>query len=201
LVVCARSSSEADRVVDAWKAATERAAELRQQVIEQQLQEEEQRRLRLERECEEHREARLAEAHARHRSEEEQRQLEERQQPQEQQQCKDAPEQAIQAASRRKATLDTFFKQHGFHGVNEPRRSGCGVWAVTTTYPLHVAAELADASTTGLLLKEGADPMLLNSSGRTAAQVAKRRAKGNSHKEVLDLLHGQATGRSKSGGA
>ena len=88
--------------------------------------------------------------------------------------------------------LDLFYKQHGFPGANEPRRSGCGVWAVTTTYPLHCATELADARIAEMLLKAGAILVQKNSSGKTAAQVAQKKSKGGSHDYVLWLLGGNA---------
>ena len=77
-----------------------------------------------------------------------------------------------QELRERRYALDLFYKQHGFLGGNEPRRSGCGVWAATTTYPLHCAAELADVRIAEMLLKAGAIPAQKNSSGKTAAQVA-----------------------------
>lgn len=96
--------------------------------------------------------------------------------------------QEAQEASERKDALDHFYQQHGFVGVNEPRRAGCAVWAAATTYPLHVAAELADARIVEMLLKEGASPSQKNSSGKTAAQVAQKKNKGGSHDGVLRLI-------------
>uniref|UniRef100_A0A7S0AVJ9 Uncharacterized protein n=1 Tax=Pyrodinium bahamense TaxID=73915 RepID=A0A7S0AVJ9_9DINO len=95
---------------------------------------------------------------------------------------------------RRKA-LDLFYQQNGFLGINEPRRSGCSVWAATVTYPLHWAAELADACTVEMLLKEGADVTLKNSAGKTALQVAQKRDRGGSHESVLRLLGPEAKPR------
>ena len=77
-----------------------------------------------------------------------------------------------QELRERRDLLDLFYKQHGFRGANEPRRSGCGVWAVATTYPLHCAAELADVRIAEMLLKARAILAQKNSSGKTAAQVA-----------------------------
>merc|ERR1712045_1035095 len=66
-----------------------------------------------------------------------------------------------QLLARREA-IATFLVENGFADINAKRRR-----MLSTTYPLHVAAELGDGKLVGFLLEEGADPMRRNSSGRT----------------------------------
>mmetsp|Transcript_36163 Transcript_36163/g.65594 ORF Transcript_36163/g.65594 Transcript_36163/m.65594 type:complete len:170 (+) Transcript_36163:3-512(+) len=79
--------------------------------------------------------------------------------------------------------LRAFLAEHGFSSINAKRRKM--IW---TSCPLHVAAERKDAKMVGLLLRKGADPALKNSFGRTAAQVAEKMNKNESHSEVLRAL-------------
>eukprot|EP00420_Gonyaulax_spinifera_P015442 CAMPEP_0197899806 /NCGR_PEP_ID=MMETSP1439-20131203/47445_1 /TAXON_ID=66791 /ORGANISM="Gonyaulax spinifera, Strain CCMP409" /LENGTH=262 /DNA_ID=CAMNT_0043520635 /DNA_START=12 /DNA_END=800 /DNA_ORIENTATION=+ len=99
----------------------------------------------------------------------------------------------------RRRALDAFCKHHSFEHIHAARRSGSLVWTATTTYPLHVAAELADAHIVEMLLKEGVNPALKNSDGRTAAHVARRKNLKGSHAAVISLL-GEAVAP-RSGGA
>mmetsp|Transcript_37222 Transcript_37222/g.115666 ORF Transcript_37222/g.115666 Transcript_37222/m.115666 type:complete len:201 (-) Transcript_37222:342-944(-) len=138
--------------------------------------------------------------------EEQQRQEEERAKLEREEQARRERERRAEAERRareeeklRKETLEAFYKRHGFVDANTPRHSGCAVLAPVTTYPLHWAAELADARIVELLLKEGVATAQKNSSGRTAAQVAQRKNKGGSHDAVLRLL--AAPARPKCGGA
>jgi len=66
------------------------------------------------------------------------------------------------------------------------------VWSAATTFPLIVAAEMADARTVSMLLEERADPNQPNSAKHTAVQAAARRNKAGSHDEVLSLLRSAA---------
>jgi len=119
----------------------------------------------------------------------EQARLEEERLRLEEEQRKEAERMALEEEQRqRKEALDLFYQQHGFAGVNEPRRSGCAVWAAATTYPIHCAAELADERIVEMLLKEGAVRSQKNSAGMTAAQVAQRKNRRFSHYGVLRLL-------------
>merc|ERR1719419_2058714 len=79
-------------------------------------------------------------------------------------------------AKERKQAMRSFFAKHGFTGVNDPRRSGCCIFASTMTYPLHCAAELGDARMVEILLKEGAKISQTNSAGRTAMQAAQKKS-------------------------
>merc|ERR1719464_1585362 len=102
--------------------------------------------------------------------------------------------------------LSAFCLKHGFSDIAAPRRSGCGLWSAAATYPLHLAAELADARIVEMLLKEGVDSAQKNSSGKTAAQVAQKKDKGGSHQDVVRLLAGVIVPRSagavpRAGGA
>merc|ERR1719458_1887385 len=85
-------------------------------------------------------------------------------------------------------------KPSSFSAATEPRRNGCAVFGSTVTYPLHQAAELADARIVEMLLKEGASPMMKNGSKLTAAQVAQKMNKGGSHDGVLQALKTAAAG-------
>jgi len=76
-----------------------------------------------------------------------------------------------------------FLERHGFRGVNVPKRS-----ILSSTYALHKAAEMADQELVAMLLAEGADPLLMNSSGKTAADVAKKKDNCGSHADVFNLL-------------
>mmetsp|Transcript_85227 Transcript_85227/g.275970 ORF Transcript_85227/g.275970 Transcript_85227/m.275970 type:complete len:221 (+) Transcript_85227:73-735(+) len=91
-----------------------------------------------------------------------------------------------------KQSLKVFYKRHGFFGVNEARRSGCGVWSVPTTYPIIVAAELNDERMVRMLLQERADPNQRNSSKQTALQAAAKKNWYGSHEKVLRLLRNVA---------
>ncbi|CAK0836517.1 unnamed protein product [Prorocentrum cordatum] len=57
------------------------------------------------------------------------------------------------------------------------------------SYPLHRAAELGSGQME-YLLAEGADPSQKNSSGLTAAQVATKKNRGDSHAAALRALGG-----------
>jgi len=94
----------------------------------------------------------------------------------------------------RQEILKSFCQRHGFANVTEPRRSGCAVFGSSFTYPLHQAAELADARIVEMLLREGASPMVKNGSKQTAAQVAQKMNKNGSHDGVLQALKTAATG-------
>lgn len=106
----------------------------------------------------------------------------------------------------RKAHVIAFLKAEGFGGVNQPKQS-----LLRTVFPLHHAAETGNARMVELLLKEGADPRLLNSWGQTAEQVAQSKGASGPHAAVLEAirLHGgeeaqqqqQHRGRGAQGGA
>jgi len=101
---------------------------------------------------------------------------------------------------KRKAVLDQFYQRYGFDGVNQPRKGGsCQVFKPSLIYPLHQAAELGDEQVVEYLLQDGASVNQTNSSKLTAAQVAKKKDKDNSHAGVLRLLGPDV--RPPSGGA
>lgn len=94
-----------------------------------------------------------------------------------------------QEQEERKKLVNDFLKRHGFVSVNSLKLS-----LISSTYPLHKAAELGDATMVSLLLQEGADCMQKNSSGKTAVQVAQRKDKAGSHRSVLAVfLHSYPT--------
>jgi len=93
-------------------------------------------------------------------------------------------EEAQRLAKAREAAVKVFLSHHGFtKGVKGPRRKLLG-----TTFPLHVAAEKADAKMVAMLLEAGADREQRNSDGRTAAQVAQHKGRRGSHDNVLRAL-------------
>lgn len=83
----------------------------------------------------------------------------------------------------RKATVVAFLQERGFDGVGSPKYS-----LMSTTYPLHTAAEEGNARVLAMLLREGANPAQLDSSSRTAAQVAQEKNRSGSHNRVLQIL-------------
>merc|ERR1719240_1061041 len=89
----------------------------------------------------------------------------------------------IESQEREKAVA-RFLNQHGFIGINSAKRSLLG----RKSYPLHKAAELGNARLVSMLLREGAVPSMLNSSGRTAAAVAQYHDRKGSHAKVVAVL-------------
>jgi len=140
--------------------------------------------------------------------EQEQRRMEQEQQLKEQEQQREHEEQDRRKEAERREreqmqekesqlrreAVKSFCQQHGFRTATEPRLRGCSVFGSSVTYPLHQAAELADARIVELLLKEGASPMMKNGSKQTAAQVAQKMNKNGSHDGVLQALKIAATG-------
>merc|ERR1712050_577422 len=87
-------------------------------------------------------------------------------------------------ARRRQTKVAAYLKDHGFKGGVTGQK-----WLLfKTTYPLHAAAKSGNTLMVGYLLKEGADATQKDSSGRTAAEVAQRRNRSNSHAGALRLL-------------
>jgi len=188
-----RAQEEAERLAREQEEEAQRLAEREaEQRAEEERQRQEEERVRLEEqrareEAERLEERRAAEERARLEREEKARREEAERQAR------------LKEERERKEALDAFCQQHGFADISAPRRSGCAVWSAATTYPLHWAAELADARIVGLLLKEGVDTKQKNSSGKTAAQVAQKKDKNGSHQEVKRLLAGTAA--PQAGGA
>lgn len=85
----------------------------------------------------------------------------------------------------RRAQVDAFLKAERFAGVGSARKR-----MLKTTYPLHRAAEMGNGKMVEYLLAEGADPTQVDSSGRTAAQVAERKNKRGSHGGALTAFGG-----------
>jgi len=94
-----------------------------------------------------------------------------------------------QAAERRRA-LKQFLHKHGFEGVNDSKRV-CLLWR---SYPLHVAVQKNNLRVVEMLLAEGADPRLKNSSGLTAAEVAQRKNKKGKQATTVQILQSAAKG-------
>mmetsp|Transcript_44000 Transcript_44000/g.113743 ORF Transcript_44000/g.113743 Transcript_44000/m.113743 type:complete len:223 (+) Transcript_44000:66-734(+) len=87
---------------------------------------------------------------------------------------------------KRKAEVAAFLKKEKFKGgAWEPRKSCCG-----STYPLHRAAEKKDAAMCEMLIQEGADPQAMNSSKKTAYEVAEKMNKNGAYNDVLTVLRG-----------
>lgn len=92
--------------------------------------------------------------------------------------------QLAEEADDRKTLLETFLSKNGFDGVSNKRRRTLQ----PSIYPLHLAAEKGDATLVTLLLEAGADASQKDSSGRTPADIAKKRNRNGSHDEVFRLL-------------
>jgi len=92
----------------------------------------------------------------------------------------------------RKDAVEEFLKLHAFTDVQTPKRVQEKVLGLPvkskSVYAIHVAAELADATMVDMLIKEGADPQQKNSAGKTAFDLAKKKAKSGSHDAVLMAL-------------
>jgi len=166
----ARAEEERKTAEEEARLALERAAE-------KQRREEEQARLRKlaqqkKREEEEEERRLRAEQEARHHAEAEQK-LREKQ--------KEAALLARQ--TEMKALVDAFLQEHHFNSVSATRRN-----MLRTTCPLHRAAELGNSQVVRALLEVRADPLQLNSSGKTAYAAAKKKDKKGSHDAVLNLL-------------
>mmetsp|Transcript_45044 Transcript_45044/g.113298 ORF Transcript_45044/g.113298 Transcript_45044/m.113298 type:complete len:239 (-) Transcript_45044:162-878(-) len=96
----------------------------------------------------------------------------------------------------RKAAVANFLRENEFsNGVGGKKRS-----FLKTTYPLHCAAKAGNARMLEMLLQEGADVLQKNSSGKTAAQVAEKANRNNSHAGAIRVLSGAAC-RGSAGGA
>mmetsp|Transcript_48656 Transcript_48656/g.155449 ORF Transcript_48656/g.155449 Transcript_48656/m.155449 type:complete len:219 (-) Transcript_48656:306-962(-) len=94
----------------------------------------------------------------------------------------------------RKTAVIAFLKEHGFAAVNTPKK-----FMMKTTFALHVAAEAGNAKMVAMLLKEGADPGMRNSQGKTALQMARIKDVDDSHAEVISAFTLSSTAR--AGGA
>lgn len=111
---------------------------------------------------------------------------------------REASERAAAAAHRRKTEVAAFLQKNGFtNGVAGPKKC-----MTKTKYPLHTAAKRGGAFMVEMLLQEGADATQKDSTGRTAAQVAQKENRNNSHAQVLQALAAVApAGRRAAGGA
>merc|ERR1712113_676630 len=87
--------------------------------------------------------------------------------------------------------VGTFLREGSFPGINETRSNGWTLCKAPTFYPLHAAADVGDAQMVAMLLKEGADPTLQTSVGKTALNIAEDRDRDGSHDAVVRLLGGK----------
>jgi len=155
----AEEEAEQQRAAEARRAAEEAAEAARRAQLEQKL-----------------REKRKAEEQER--LEAERRAAEEKEQAR-----RRAQEQAEREHEERQREVASFLKQHGFSSINGVKKS-----FMSSTYPLHKAAELGDAHMVDQLVKAGADVAQKNSGGKTAAQVAAKKDKKGSHSATLSVL-------------
>jgi len=209
LVVGAPSKEEADKLIEQWQEEKERKAAEAAAAEEARAEEaravaERAEQARLAREKEELEARERHEHHERERLEalrldELARQLAEEDRRKEEERLRQVQ---LKAEKRRLDLVAAFLKQHGF-GTDvcgpKQKQEACGLpFLSKTIYPIHCAAELGDAAMVDMLIKEGANPAQKTSAGRTAAELAVKKAKGSSHRAVLQLL-GNKTG--KAGGA
>ncbi|CAE7315920.1 unnamed protein product [Symbiodinium natans] len=98
----------------------------------------------------------------------------------------------------RQQRVEEFLQAHGFVALGHAKRvqDACGLpFMARTVYPIHVAAELADAGMVEMMIQEGADPTQRTSNGKTASELARKRNKGGSHDAVLRALSSKAAFR------
>eukprot|EP00435_Cladocopium_sp_Y103_P006339 s1959_g2.t1 len=86
--------------------------------------------------------------------------------------------------------IESFLKEHGFPGVNQPQRRGLALWPLwlrgqERIYPIHLAAQTGNHQLVLLLLAAGADPTITSSQGRSAMDFAQEA----SQKDISHLLH------------
>mmetsp|Transcript_47280 Transcript_47280/g.110574 ORF Transcript_47280/g.110574 Transcript_47280/m.110574 type:complete len:269 (+) Transcript_47280:75-881(+) len=106
-------------------------------------------------------------------------------------------------AKERRRRVEEFLRANGFESLKHAKRvqDSCGLpFIARTMYPIHVAAESADAGIVEMMLQEGADPSQKTSNGKTASELARKRNKGGSHDAVLRVLTSK-TASSHMGGA
>jgi len=104
---------------------------------------------------------------------------------------------AAAEARKRKAAVAAFLRENGYtNGASGPKKC-----MTKTKYPLHTAAKRGGAIMVLMLLQEGADASQKDSAGKTAAQVAQRANRNNSHAQVLGALAAASAGRRAAGGA
>jgi len=101
----------------------------------------------------------------------------------------------------RQLAIANFLKLNGFMGkdVNAPKKvsEACGLpFTSKTMYPVHVAAEMGDATLLRLLIEERADPAQKTSGGKTAVELAQKKSKAGSHEAVLAILGAAPSGAS-----
>jgi len=186
------AAAEAERLRAEQEEAERLAREAQQRAEEERERQEEEERLRLEEQRAIEEAERLEKE--RQRAAEEKARLEREEKARLEREEKARREEAERQAreEQERKEVAAFCQQHGFADISAPRRNGCTAWSAATTYPLHLAVELADAHIVGLLLKQGANTEQKNSTGKTAAQVAQKKDKNGSHREVKRLLTGTA---------
>lgn len=214
LVVGAGSPEEADRIVEQWEREVVRRAEEAERLAKEQVEmarleqaeQEARRRSEEQRRQRQQEEAERAKLEEQRRQEEELRRLEEerlqREEAEKARAQREDEERRLalkQEEDARKEALSRFYLQNGFTDKNDPRRGGCAICKASETYPLHVAAEQRNATIVEMLLKDGANATLKNSSGKTALQVAQKMNKAGSHDAVVRILGGEP--KPRTGGA
>jgi len=103
---------------------------------------------------------------------------------QEEEAARKAEADRLEQEQERKAVVATFLKENGFKGgVNDGKRS-----MITTSFPIHCAAEKGDERIVRMLLQEGANPNQLTSSFITALELAQWRDNKGSHTGVIQAL-------------
>ncbi|CAK9088732.1 Reticulocyte-binding protein 2 homolog a [Durusdinium trenchii] len=176
LLVGAETREMADQLVEAWRERRQR-----QQNSEEALAEE---KLQKEKEAQEEEERKRKEKEA---EEEEQRQAELQRQKEEEERVR------LEAkVQERKQRVEEFLKSNQFKDMSTPKRVQEKVLGLPliskSIYPIHLAAELGDAAMVEMLLKEGASAKQKTSTGKTPAELAKKKSKGGSHDAVLKAL-------------
>merc|ERR1712037_581447 len=145
--------------------------------IQQEHQEAEERMQRERKEAEEQRQRELEEAAERSRREHEEAERVEA--------ARQAEVERLAQEQERKALVTAFLKDHGYRGVDIPKKT-----MLKTKYPIHTAVKTGDPKIVDALIKAGANPAQKDSAGQTAVEVAHQKNKKGSHANVLRTLGG-----------
>ncbi|CAJ1448030.1 unnamed protein product, partial [Effrenium voratum] len=180
---CGRGDAATSTVKVDMEAMSRRVEEDARRFAEEARRTEERRKLAEEEAARAEQERKMREREEQRKEQERQAQLRRDREEQEREARRRAQEAEQKEREERQKEVQAFLKLHGFTAVSGAKKS-----FMSSTYPLHKAAELGDAHMVDQLLKSGATATQKNSSGRTPAQVAAKKDRKGSHSAVLSVL-------------